>query len=28
MVSHDLDQARRQALLRASGFAVSTPQES
>ncbi|MBT6664544.1 MAG: GDP-mannose 4,6-dehydratase [Gammaproteobacteria bacterium] len=28
MVSHDLDQARQQALLRASGFAVNTPQES
>jgi len=28
MVSHDLDQARQQALLRASGFSVNTPQES
>ena len=28
MVSHDLDQARQQALLRASGFIVNTPQES
>ena len=28
MVSHALDQARQQALLRASGFAVNTPQES
>ena len=28
MVSHDLDQARQQALLRASGFSVKTPQES
>ena len=28
MVSHDLDQARQRALLRASGFSVNTPQES
>ena len=28
MVSHDLNKARQQALLRASGFAVNTPQES
>jgi len=28
MVSHDLDQARQQALLRASGFSVNTLQES
>ena len=28
MVSHDLDQARQQTLLRASGFSVNTPQES
>ncbi len=28
MVSHDLDKARQQALLQASGFSVNTPQES
>jgi GDPmannose 4,6-dehydratase len=28
MISHDLNKARQQALLRASGFTVSTPQES
>jgi type I restriction enzyme M protein len=28
MISHDLDKARQQALLRASGFTVNTPQES
>jgi GDPmannose 4,6-dehydratase len=28
MISHDLDKARQQALLRASGFTVNTPRES